>query len=193
MSVIRAFIAIEISAEIRRGLEQASAQLRKQLPAAPVRWVTPKNIHLTLKFLGNVSLANLGVLEELIRSEAVSHPFFELSVGEVGAFPSFRRPRVVLVQVQSPPELAHLQRGLEEQSRRLGYEPERRPFTPHLTLGRISHNASNAQLLEIGKTLESARIGFLGAMQVEAVNLYRSDLHSSGAVYTCLYSAKLKS
>jgi 2'-5' RNA ligase len=191
MSVIRAFIAIELSAEIRRSLDRVSKGLRQQLQGVPVRWVPADNIHLTLKFLGNVSLANLDVLKKLIQSEASRYASFEFSVGDVGAFPSIRRPRVVMVHVQAPATLASLQRGLEEQSRRLGYEPERRPFTPHLTIGRVSNNASNAQIQLIGQTLETAKVGFLGAMQVQAVSLFQSDLQPSGAVYTCLYSADL--
>ena len=85
-----------------------------------------------------------------------------------------------------------MQRGLEEQTRRLGYEPEERPFTPHLTLGRVSRNASNEEVGQLSRALESVKVGFLGAMQVDSVRLFRSDLHTTGAVYTCLFSAPLK-
>jgi 2'-5' RNA ligase len=189
MSVIRSFIAIDLSPDIRKSLDRVSTQLRHYLPEAPVRWVPTANIHLTLKFLGNVSLANLGVLKELIQNEAARLTPFEISVGEVGAFPSIRRVRVVIVQVQAPAQLSSLQRGLEEQTRRLGYEPETRPFTPHLTLGRVNRNASLAQVEQVGQALESMKVGFLGAMKVESVNLYRSDLHPTGAVYTLLHKA----
>ncbi len=190
MSVIRSFIAIDLSPDIRQSLDRISTQLRQQIQAAPVRWVPAANIHLTLKFLGDVSLANLDVLKELIQSEVARYTPFELSVGEVSAFPSIRRVRVLIVKVQAPAELSTLQHGLEEQSRRLGYEPETRPFTPHLTLGRVNRNASQAQIDQIGQALEKTKIGFLGAMQVESVNLYRSDLHPTGAVYTCLHTAE---
>jgi len=193
MSVIRAFIAIELSADIRRSLDQLSSQLRQSLKGAPVRWVPADNIHLTLKFLGNVSLTNLDILKEVIQNEVTRHPAFEFSVGELGAFPSVRRPRVIVVRVQAPAELGQIQRGLEEGSRRLGYDPEERPFSPHLTLGRVSRNASNSEVGQLGQALESTRIGFLGAMQVTSVHLFRSDLQPSGAIYTSLLSAQLKS
>ena len=193
MSGIRAFIAIELSAEIRRSLDQISNQLRHSLKGAPVRWVPADNIHLTLKFLGNVSLANLDLLKESIRNEVARHNPFELSVGELDAFPSIHRPRVILVRVQAPAELSQLQRNLEEQTRRLGYEPEERPFAPHLTLGRVSRNASNNEVVHLGQALETSRVGFLGAMQVDRVNLFRSDLQPTGAIYTSLLSAQLKS
>jgi 2'-5' RNA ligase len=143
--------------------------------------------------LGNVSLANLEVLKEVIQNEVARHPAFEFSVGELGAFPSIHRPRVVMVHVQAPAELGLLQRGLEEQARRLGYDPEERSFSPHLTLGRVSRNATKGEVDQLGQALAVAKVGFLGAMQVGSVHLFRSDLQPSGAVYTSLLSAPLKS
>jgi len=191
MSVIRAFIAIDLSAEIQERLQQISQLLRQQLRGMPVRWVPTENIHLTLRFLGNVSVANLEMLENILLSEASHHNWFEISVGELSAFPSTRRPRVILVRVQAPQELELLQHGLEEAIRRLGYAPEERAFTPHLTLGRVSRNANSAEVQRIGQALDSAKVGFIGAMHVKSINLYRSDLHPDGAVYTCLFTAKL--
>jgi 2'-5' RNA ligase len=191
MSVIRAFIAIELSADIQRKLEQVTGLLRGQIIGAPVRWVPVHNIHLTLKFLGNVSVANLGILEKILLSEMKRWQPFEISVGEVGAFPSTRRPRVIWTGVQSPPELGQLQHSLEEQVERLGYPPEERGFSPHLTFGRVSRNASNAEVQQIGQVVEAAKVGFMGAMRVEVVHLFRSDLQPGGSVYTRLYSANL--
>ena len=192
MPVIRAFIAIELSTEIQQALEQASNQLKGQLGRVPVRWVPVKNIHLTLKFLGDVSLANLEVLESILLGEAARCVPFEVSVGKLGAFPSTRRPRVIWIGVEAPAELGQLQRALDEATARLGYPSEERGFSPHLTLGRISRNANNEELRRIGQVVEGTNVGRLGAMQVQEVNLYRSDLQPTGAVYTCLYSANFK-
>ena len=192
MSVIRAFIAIELSTEIQQALEQVSNQLKGQLGRVPVRWVPVKNIHLTLKFLGDVSLANLEVLEGILLAEAARCAPFEISISKLGAFPSTRRPRVIWVGVEAPAELGQFQRALDEATARLGYPPEERGFSPHLTLGRISRNASNDDVRRIGQSLEGTNVGLLGAMQVQNVDLYRSDLQPTGAVYTCLYSANFK-
>jgi 2'-5' RNA ligase len=192
MSVIRAFIAIELSTEIQQALEQVSNQLKGQLGRVHVRWVPVKNIHLTLKFLGDVSQANLEVLEGILLGEAARCAPFEVSIGKLGAFPSTRRPRVIWVGVEAPAELGQLQHALDEATARLGYPLEERGFSPHLTLGRISRNASNEEVRRIGQYLEGTNVGRLGAMQVQDVKLYRSDLQPTGAVYTCLYSANLK-
>jgi len=192
MSVIRAFIAINLSPEIFKNLNQVVGQLKERLPDAPIRWVPVKNIHLTIKFLGDVSVSNLDLLTKILRSEAGHHSEFEFSVGELGAYPSIRRPRVVWVGVEAPPELHALQRGIETETTRLGYAREDRDFSPHLTLGRISRGANSNAVRQISEVLSNCKVGYLGAARVLAVNLYRSDLKPSGAVYTELFSASLR-
>ena len=193
MSVIRAFIAIELSPEIYERLDQVINQLNECLPGMPIRWVPSKNIHLTVKFLGDVSVANLEMLENIILSEANCRPPFEVSIGELGAYPSLRRPRVIWVGVKAPPELTGFQHGVETETARLGYTPEKRAFSPHLTLGRASRNANSEGVKEIGLVLGDCKVGFLGATRIKSVYLFRSDLKPGGAVYSKLYSASFLS
>lgn len=191
MSVIRAFIAINISAEIKQRLTVLSGDLQRALGGVPVRWVPVENIHLTLKFLGDVSETNLELLKKIMKSEAAEHPAFELSAGELGAFPTIRRPRVIWVNIQAPAELVSLQRGIDHETARLGYPREDRPFSAHLTLGRVSRNANVNDLRRISEELSSFKVGFIGAANVQQVHLYRSDLQPTGAIYTLIYSASL--
>jgi 2'-5' RNA ligase len=191
MSVIRAFIAIDLTPQILQRLDQVSAQLKTRLEGVPVRWVSVDNIHLTLKFLGDVSLANVEMLEKILQTEVNAHHVFEISVGGLGAFPSNRRPRVMWVGVEAPAELPAVQDGVESALARLGYAREERPFSPHLTLGRISRNANRQDERLIGEAIESIKLGFLGVARVNEVHLYKSDLHPSGAVYTRLFTAAL--
>jgi RNA 2',3'-cyclic 3'-phosphodiesterase len=191
MSVIRAFIAIDLSDEIYQRLEEVTRNMQARLASVPIRWVPVRNIHVTLKFLGDVSIKNLEVLKKLLETETRSHQPFEISVGDLGAFPSERRPRVLWAGVQAPQELTALQRGIEVETARLGYAPEDRPFSPHLTLGRIGRNAESHDLRLVGELLKSSNVGFLGATRIQAVHLYRSDLQPGGAVYTQLHTASL--
>jgi len=191
MSVIRAFIAIDLTHEIRQRLDEVILAFKKQLDRVPVRWVPAINIHLTLKFLGDVSLANLEILTEMLRTESSSHHPFEISVGGSGAFPNSRRPRVVWVGVEAPPELAIVQNGIVNAMDRLGYHSEDRSFSPHLTLGRVSRNASPQDISAISKALETTRVGFLGAACIQEICLFRSDLKPTGAEYTRLFCAPL--
>lgn len=193
MSVIRAFIAIEIDPEITRQLARIADELQEMIGSNAVRWVPPANIHLTLKFLGDVSLNNLELLKDGLRTEASIHERFNISVGGLGAYPKIRNPRVIWVGLEGPDTLIALQRSIEMQMERLGYERDRRKFSPHLTLGRVSRSAQPAEIRAVSSALDQYKLGFLGITPVHAVKLYRSDLHSDGAVYTPLMSVALNS
>lgn len=191
MELIRSFIAINLSPQVEQALERVIRQLRATLPKSPVRWVPAKNIHLTLKFLGDLSPSNLEALKEVIKNEAGRHLPFQVSVAEIGGFPSIYRPRVIWMGVQAPPDLSALQRGIETETAKLGYPPEERPFSPHLTLGRIGKNARPEETRRIGEALSDAQVGSLGQTEVSEVQLYRSDLQPGGAVYTQMFTAPL--
>ena len=192
MSVIRAFIAIALPPDVQDCLTQISAQLKEQVGEKLVRWVPIPNIHLTLKFLGDVSVNNLDVLKEIINAEAASQKPMEISIGRLGAFPKVRHPRVIWVGVEAPPDLTALQRGIEARLIKVGYPKDKRTFFPHLTLGRISRNAAPKEVRKIGDIISASSIGFLGVASVQAVHIFSSDLQPTGAVYTKLYTAHLK-
>jgi len=191
MSVIRAFIAIELSSEILHRLDQVAKELKSKLINMPVRWVPADNIHLTLKFLGDVSIANLEMLTKILGGVVSVHHSFEISAGGLGAYPKIHQPRVIWIGLEVPPELLAIQHNLELETARLGYTREERPFSPHLTLGRVSRNATPAETQAISKVLETTKVGFLGATRVKTVFLFRSDLNPGGAVYTRIFSAPL--
>lgn len=188
---IRSFIAIDIPSNVREALGQVTERLKEKLPNTPVRWVDPDRVHLTLKFLGDVSAQNLEIIKKTVAAETVKRHVMEIGIGGFGAFPKIRHPRVIWVGVEAPGELHDLRRGIEEGLARLGYERDRYDFTPHLTLGRVSRKASAREVRKVGNVLYDFKVGFLGVARVEEVHIYRSDLRSSGAVYTRLYSAGL--
>jgi 2'-5' RNA ligase len=190
MPIIRAFIAVNISPEIQRRLGSITKDLQRELKGIGVRWVPVENIHITLKFLGDVSTSNLEVLKDLLQVEASGISPFEITAAELGAFPSNRKARVIWVGIQAPAELAALQQRIENQTARLGYAREDRPFSPHLTLGRVSRNVDTGGLQRIGDVISNYKTGFIGKAGISAVYLYRSDLQPSGAVYTSLFSAR---
>jgi len=192
MSLLRAFIAIEIPPEIHKAIESKTAPLRAALDASLVRWVPTDNIHLTLKFLGDVSPASVEMLSQMLSVEVRQHSTFALKFGGLGAFPNPRRPRVVWIGIQAPAGLEALHRGIEAAAATLGYPSEERPFSPHLTIGRVKQNAGPAGVQKIRSALDETKVGALGTAQVSAVHLFKSDLKPSGAVYTRLFSAPLK-
>jgi 2'-5' RNA ligase len=191
--MLRAFIAIELPAEIQEAIAHNTAGLKKALPKPLVRWVVEQNVHLTLKFLGDVSPANLELLAEALKVEAAQHDHFTMSVGGLGAFPNVRRARLVWIGLEVPAELAMLQRCVEGVATRLGYPAEERSFSPHLTLGRVGQTVSGGDQAKIRSALEACRVGPLGTVKVDAVHIFKSDLQPSGSVYTHLYALPLKS
>ena len=191
--MLRSFIAVKIPTEVQSAIARNTASLQKNLPRPLVRWVAPQNIHLTLKFLGNVSPANLERLADVLKTEAATHDPFAISVGELGAFPTPRRARVIWVGLEAPADLTALQRGVEAAAAQLGYASDDRPFSPHLTIGRVGQNVSTADLQRIRAALEATTVGALGVVPVEAVHIYKSDLRPGGSVYTHLYSLPMRS
>jgi 2'-5' RNA ligase len=191
MSVVRAFVSIDLPSEVLQCLEDVRLNLTQDLGKAPIRWVPVKNIHITLKFLGDVSESNIDMLTDILASTAGGIKPFEISIGGLGVYPKPHRPRIIWVGVEAPPELMVAQRSIEAEMARLGYAPEKRPFSPHLTLGRVSRDSTNHDVRKIADVLKSHTVGYLGSARVKELKLYRSDLRPSGAVYSCLFSAPL--
>jgi RNA 2',3'-cyclic 3'-phosphodiesterase len=191
MSLLRAFIAVELPLEIRQAVCTATSKLQKEIGAL-VRWVPMENMHLTLKFLGDVSPANVELISQMLHAETDLFNCFDLRLSGLGSFPSLKRPRVLYIGIQAPAALESLQRGIDSASRRLGYESEERGFSPHLTIGRVKQNASATEQQIIRRALEMTKIDSLGTARVDSVELFKSDLKPTGSVYTQLYSAPLR-
>jgi RNA 2',3'-cyclic 3'-phosphodiesterase len=192
MSLLRAFIAIEIPNTIQEAIHKDTLNLRKALDSALVRWTPCSNIHLTLKFLGDVSESNLQFIKQMLVQECTEHFAFDLQVGKLGSFPNSKRPRVIWVGLNAPGELLSLQQSIESAASRLGYEKEERGFSPHLTIGRVRQNLSATDLGRIHTALDSTHVSMLGTVTINAVYLFKSDLQPNGSVYTRLFSAPLK-
>lgn len=191
MSLLRAFIAIELPAPTREAIRRETAALKGALGKDLVRWVPPENLHLTLKFLGEIPPVHVEFVGQMLAREAAAFAPFEMQVAGLGAFPNAKRPRVIWVGLGAPAPLGSLQRAVEAGVRRLGYEDEGRPFSPHLTLGRVRQNLPAAGLEGIRRALESAQLGAIPAARVEAVHLFESALEPGGSVYTKLSTASL--
>ena len=192
MSLLRTFIAVEIPPQLQNQIQDTVAPLRKELGSSLVRWVPAQNIHITLKFLGDVSSASVDHLTQILRTEAGSVSAFDIAVSGLGSFPSLKRPRVLFIGIQAPAELEALYRGIESACARLGYQAEKRGFSPHLTIGRIKENASAIDQQKIRHTFETITIDSLGTARVNSVHLYKSELKPTGSVYTQIFSAPLK-
>jgi 2'-5' RNA ligase len=190
MNLLRAFIAIEIPLEIKKAIAAQTAALQTNTGRA-VRWVATENTHLTLKFLGEISPSNLELLSQTIQAECSQMTPFEIKVSGLGCFPNARRPRVIWIGLNAPAELTKLQLKIEAATARLGYTPEEKPFSPHLTIGRIREQASADELKHLLASLEKISIGMLGTFTAQNVYLFKSELLPAGPIYSHLFSAQL--
>lgn len=184
--MIRTFIAIDVPAEIKEGLSALQQELSRKLPGE-IRWVKPRGMHLTLKFLGDIDPEMVGPVAVALDDAAGGHPAMRLAPEGLGCFPNPRRPRVAWVGLSGDvPELVSLQKSVEGSLAPLGFSPEKRSFHPHLTLGRVKRPKGSwvKWLGRVGRPV-------LPNFDVEEVVLYKSDLRPSGAVYTRLHAAEL--
>lgn len=190
MDAIRSFVAVELPPAIQQHLEAIIGKLKGPRTQV-VRWVPVNNIHLTIKFLGDVSPINMDLLKNMLKAEVSQQHAFTFTVGGLGAFPSPKRPRVIWVGVAAPPQLNSLVHLVEAETNKLGYANEERPFSPHLTLGRISQSATPDQVRQAAEAIAQLPVGQLGSVEVREVVLFKSDLRSSGADYTPLLKVPL--
>ena len=158
---MRAFLAAELPISLQDPIHAATAGLRQVLGDSLVRWVHPQNVHLTLKFLGDVAPSNLDLIHQMLVTEASQFAAFDVQVEGLGSYPNSRRARVLWVGLNAPAELASLQSAIEAATARLGYESEERGFSPHLTIGRVRQSASSADLQKIRVALEETHLGLL--------------------------------
>lgn len=193
METLRLFIAIPLPEMLLRQLAQVQRTLEKQMPAGVVRWVKPEGIHLTLKFLGDTPEGEVPAIREALTAVARRAVSCTFAVGDLGCFPNLRRPRVIWVGVQEPGgQLRALQEAVERAMVPLGYPPEGRPFSPHLTLGRVRDGIPSRDVTRIGEVVVATALGTLGEVRVDLFALIRSVLKPTGAEYTPLAEFRLE-
>lgn len=185
---MRLFVAINLPAAERKRIAAAATPLRES--ALPVRWVEPDALHLTLKFLGEVAQDEVESVTAAVRQVAGRHRPLTLRLHGAGAFPDLRRPAIWWLGVQAGEALAALQRDLEESLVPLGFPPEHRPFSPHLTLGRTARVSAPAALAGAGTRLQAVQ--YDRTITVDSLDLMRSHLSPRGARYECVCAAELR-
>src|SRR6266487_71046 len=188
----RTFIALDLNEELQRFLGGISSQTTKELP--DLRWVEPAGIHLTLAFLGELSDDQLAEAVDATEEAAQKAIPFEYRLKGLGIFGSTHQPRVIWMGVEDLPSgkiqgspLQQLHRVLTKELELRGFETEKRPFSPHLTLARIKQPLSPVEQQRLQRLLHSKQAGAFSPIY-EANNLcvMKSELSRAGATYTCL-------
>lgn len=187
----RLFIALAMPSEVREQLADLTTRLQKgaQFTSCRPAWVDPASIHLTLAFLGTKALADVPTMGDTLRRITARYGPLRFQVRRLGVFPSWRQPKVLWVGARERThQLLGLRKDIEMVMVRFGYEPDPRPFHPHLTLARFK-SAKGVAMLE---PIVAAHQAFdVPSFPIEAVTLFRSVLHGTGAVHTPLEWAPL--
>jgi 2'-5' RNA ligase len=184
---VRLFFAANVTPEIRERL--ALVQRPLVATGADVKWVEIENLHVTMKFLGEVPEDKVPAIVAQADQAAKEAKAFVMSLGGLGAFPTQRAPRVVWVGLtHGLDELRVLARGLEAGLEKLGFKPEGRPFSAHVTLGRVRSPRGRdalAQALQAGRECE------IGTLNVEKFALMQSVLGRGGPQYSVVQEFRL--
>ncbi len=193
MEPVRAFIAIELPVPVKSALAGLQDYI-KQRERAPVKWVDPESIHLTLKFLGNIDAESIPRLSWAISEAAREITPFRLEIGKPGGFPNLRAPRVLWVGLRcNTNSLTVLQKSIESALVPLGFPQEKKGFSPHLTFGRVRDKATANDRQRLGEIAASSEVGSPLSFTVDSFNLMRSILTREGPLYTRLHTVTLQS
>lgn len=189
---MRTFIAIDVSDQIREALGRVEAHLK--YAGADVKWVKPENIHLTLKFLGEIDEKKAGAVKSALDSIACSTRSFELTIKDIGAFPKIDHPRVIWVGLdKGAAETVTIAAKVDEAMGRLGFAKEERPFSPHLTIGRVRSPLNKAKLADkISSAASAVTLSGIVPYRVSSLVLFRSTLTPQGSVYSKLHESDLQ-
>jgi 2'-5' RNA ligase len=182
---IRCFIAILLSDEIKEKAVEIQSRLRKA--NADVKWVERENLHITLRFLGEIEEAKVEKVKRLMEEVAGRFSPQKLVFKGVGAFPDLRRPRVVWIGGEGD-SLSKIAEELERGIREIGIPPEK-PFSFHLTLGRVRSPRNLGQLTRLMGEVGDVHIG---EMTAEKITLMRSILLPQGPQYSILYEVEFR-
>jgi RNA 2',3'-cyclic 3'-phosphodiesterase len=187
---MRVFIAIDIDDKIRKAIADLQKQIASKVSVkqGDLKWVEPNNIHLTLKFLGEISDEQVAEVSEIAKTVAQAHQKFDLEIGSVGSFGG-RSAKVIWVGVgKGTEESLALQDDLNDLLTPLGYPKEQREFSPHLTLCRVNHPIAG---LKMGEAIAQFSHLKLGSIAADALCVYQSQLTPAGPTYTLLASFSL--
>jgi 2'-5' RNA ligase len=188
MPLIRAFIAVNLASSVVEEIAKVQAALRTVSDdTGTVRWTRVENMHLTLKFLGDIEQDHVAPILTRLRRVVRGRPAFQVEARQLGGFPNLKRPRVIWAGL-SADGLTALSKDLETTLLELHFPAEKRDFHPHVTLGRVRSQRGWDQVLPLVQHYQHTSFG---TSVIDQVRLYRSDLRPTGAIYTALGSVPL--
>lgn len=186
MEKIRTFVAIDLKEEIKKNISEFMNQIRAL--SGDIKWVSVKNIHLTIKFLGNIYASEHDKLYRGLEMAVKEAENLKLIVKGTGVFPNLKNARVFWLGTGGDvAKLGLLQSAIEDELEKQGFPREERKFSPHITIARFKSRVNSEKLEEV--LTESKELLF-GEMDVSSLKVYRSDLTPAGPNYSLLKEIK---
>lgn len=183
---MRTFIAVEVPDSAKDRIAQLINHLKTT--GTDIKWVEPGNIHVTLKFLGNIETDRPAVIRDGLSAALDSADAFDLNLGRIGAFPDMNRPRVFWVSIEEGrSELIAMQQRIESELHARGFVREERPFSPHLTIGRVRSPRGMSKLTDLVRDMTFETDPFT----VKRAAVVKSDLKPDGPLYTVIDHVEL--
>ena len=181
----RVFCAVELPDVVRARLEDHVRRLRKEFPDAAASWSRVENIHLTLKFFGNVEVKRIARISEAAQRVARQFSTFQIGVGETGVFPRPSRPQVLWIGVNDPSgQLSALQEKFENECAAEGFEKENRAYRPHLTIARLRKPEGARQLANAHLQMKFEPVD----VELKELVVFRSELSPKGSKYSVIFN-----
>ncbi len=187
---MRAFIAIELPEEVRDILSKIQDELKQT--RADVKWVAAENIHLTLKFLGEIEQELVKKIQAILEEIAQNNSPFSLHLSNLGAFPKLQYPRVVWFGAIDDQPVLNIAKDLESQMLKIGFPAESRPFSSHITLGRVRSGLNRKVLVEKIEFLNKNLSPPLPEFKVFGLTLFKSTLTPHGPLYEAVFNCPLR-
>ena len=185
---MRTFVAIDLEPEVKKSLSDFMHKLDRFNPN--IRWVKDQGMHLTLKFIGEITEDKANKISLALRGLSLDHKPFPIKLVGTGTFPArSRHPRILWAGIEDNPQLMSLQNKVESMLEKESIPREKRRFFPHLTLGRVKSNHNIALVLE---ELSNSKEFEFGSQEVEEIIFFRSILKPTGAEYSALSKIQLK-
>jgi 2'-5' RNA ligase len=181
-NTIRTFIAITLSPEIQQALSQIQNHLKKL--DCDIKWVKPENIHLTLKFLGEVKLKKIDIIRRVLEDLFKNTRPIDIELTQLGAFPNTKHPQILWAGLKNKDQrISRLFFDLEEKLGKIGFKKENKLFSPHITIGRIR---SSKNLNSLSKEISNCSLPIRLKQAARNITLYKSTLTSQGPIYEAL-------
>jgi len=184
---MRTFLAINIPDICKNEISSVIDSLQSEFNN-DIRWVKPQNLHLTIQFIGNFKIFDTDSYQSTLSMALKGIQTFGITLKGIGVFPSYSRPRIIWIGLIFPDQLKRLDRIVRNTTKKFCYPIEDRPFSPHLTIGRINKSVSSINLRNISNRLKTIQIGDIGNIFVEQLVFYQSTLYREGPIYREIFT-----